>query len=163
MKFLKSKFTARALLIPGVNFAILTIVGVNISSYFSGYFPPIDWIIIMSFGFCYAIYRIVFVELGKKIIVVEIKDKVLFKRNYLGQKAEYNFKNFEGYETSTIRTRTGMFEFLFLIENGKREVIISEQYHRNYKELKIAVNERTKFLGDANSGFWKEIKDSFSF
>ena len=157
MRLLKSEFTYRAFAIPVITAAFTSIV---IFMYINEDFGSFWMDIFMGFAFTLTIFKLVYVELRQKIIVVQINDNRISKRNYLGQTEEFDFRDFEGYETSTISFNSGTFEYLYLVQNDKKRIKVSEQYHRNYNELKTAIKERTKFLGD-NSNFWNNLKNSF--
>ena len=161
---IKSKFTNRAFFIPVMIVVFTAISAGIIYSNFPLNVKMLRWIdIYTGFIFIITILWLVCGELKQKMIIIEIKNNHISKRNYLGQFNEFNFKDFEGYETSIISSKNGKFEYLYLIKDGQKKIKISEQYHRNYVELKTAIGERTPFLRDINFSIWQEFKELFSF
>ncbi|WP_414524367.1 hypothetical protein, partial [Umezakia ovalisporum] len=47
---------------------------------------------------------------------------------------------------SVLPTRFYQYEYLFLVRGQRREVILSEFYHKNYAELKSAIMARVENL-----------------
>ena len=164
MNSIKSEFTNRAFLIPISIIAFIAIPFPFLISSLPSDLGALRWIdYYLVCLFTYMICWLVLGELRQKMIIVKIENNRISKRNFLGQKEEHEFSAFEGHETSTIPSKNGTYEHLYLIQNGKRKIKISEQYHRNYHDLKSAISEKSKFLGKVNFSFWKEMKEVFSF
>lgn len=105
-----------------------------------------------------------FGELRTKVIAVEINSHEITVRRYLGLsfKKTFPIDAFDGYKTSILSSKSGSYEYLYLIANGKRVIKLSEFYHENYKELKrILVNRRFKNLGFESFSYLNELKDMF--
>ena len=94
---------------------------------------------------------------------VVIEDNRISIREYFGfgSMKIFRYSEFEGLITSRQPGRLGSKEYIFLMKKGKREVCISEFYHRNYFDLKEAVVNKIKFLGEKEYRWGYEYKEMF--
>ena len=122
----------------------------------------IKWIyILIALLFMLSWILLFFQELRKRILVIVIEnDKILIK-NFIGYRKDFKFDEFEGFQTSTEKSKSGTYEVLSLVKNGRRVIQISEFNFRNYDELKNAIKLQTKDLGFVQLNFIKRIKDIF--
>lgn len=92
---------------------------------------------------------IVFVEFRTKAIHIKIDGESKTVKNYLGQGVEkrFYFKEFTGYKLSIKSSEYEEFAYLYLIQNQKKAIKISQFYHSNYNEMKQAIIKKTKNIG----------------
>ena len=109
------------------------------------------------------IFTIIFLlaETRHKIIKIIIDRNTISKRNFLTI-IQYNFGDFDGFQTSIINSKNGSYEYLYLVKDNKKLIKISEQYHKNYFEMKDLINQHSKFLGDTKFKYWHEVKEMFT-
>lgn len=102
-------------------------------------------------------------ELRTKAVVVEIDEKILYQRNYLGFGTIkiFELSDFDEFITCQLPSRGGTYEYLYLIKNGKKEVKLSEFYHRNYIQLKHRITKTIKYSGNQPFSMLTEIKEIF--
>lgn len=95
-----------------------------------------------------------------KIIVLD--DKII-KREYfgLGKEKIFEMKGLEGFNTSIQPGRQGDFEYIFIIHQGRRIASASRFYHRNYDDLKVALEGKIRNLGLKEYKFLYEYKQMF--
>ncbi|UFH34087.1 hypothetical protein [Flavobacterium acetivorans] len=74
----------------------------------------------------------------------------------LGRSEVYDFKKLDGFEISIQSGKSGSFEFLFVLKNGKRVACISNFYHSNYGELKKILLENLSYFGVKKYSFKEE-------
>ena len=159
---LKSKFKFRALLIP-----ILIIALTSVSAYIITENWPIEinelrWIeIYMTVLFLFTWVWLVFGELRTKVIEVTIDNNYIEKRNYLGFSRKYNFKDFNGFQTSILTSKGESFEYLYLVKDNRKIIKISEAYHKNYSELKNRILRNSNDLGEIKFSYIDEVKEIF--
>jgi hypothetical protein len=115
--------------------------------------------IAMFFFFAWALLG----ELKKKVNSVKIENSTIISKNYLGlgSSQKISFDAFEGFTTSILSTTSNDYEYLYLMKDDKKTIILSEFYHRNYSELKKTLQSKTKFLGDKPFSMSREIKEIF--
>lgn len=121
-------------------------------------------VIIFYLSFALIWSWLIFGELRSKAIVVEIGYDGLKFSGYLGL-VNYQYLSFneiDGFETTTLPSRYGEYEYLYLIKGKKRRIIISQFYHENYSELKKEITNRCLFLGHKQFSYMSELKRIFS-
>lgn len=91
-------------------------------------------------------------EFRKRACKITINSENIELRRFfgLGKYEIYDFKRLDGFITSFQSGRSGTFEFLFVIKNGKRAACVSSFYHTNYDELKEVLKMKLIDLGDEN-------------
>jgi hypothetical protein len=105
----------------------------------------------------------VFGEMRTKAIKVIVDDKQVSSCSFfgLGPIKQFYFSEIEGFKTSILPSQGTSYEYLYLIINGKKVMKISEFYHKNYQELKEAIELKTKDLGYEDFNFFREVKEIF--
>jgi hypothetical protein len=104
---------------------------------------------------------VVFGELRTKAIQVTIKSGEIVVSRYCGlaKAITYDFARFEGFHTALLTSKYGTYEYLYLIEDSKRKVAISQFYHRNYSDLKEALEGQLHNLGNRRVSFGGHVYD----
>lgn len=103
------------------------------------------------------------VTIRQRLVVVKVNGGEVSSRGFmgLGIASTYSFNELDGYKTSTIASRYGYFEHLYLIKGGKKVIRIGGNYHRNYAELKAAITPFLVYLGDEPYHIKNEFKEIF--
>ena len=163
---IESKFKVRVIFsFAIVVLALLLIAVFEANQYLTPYSDtPLFFVIFFSLFFIYFLMYLIFGELRQKAIKVSIGKTSISSRGFIGMglKKEYEFTDIEGYRISFIASRTGSYEYLYLIFNNKKIIKLSEFYHRNYNELKTAIiQHQIKNLGVEYWSFLQETKDIF--
>ncbi len=125
--------------------------------------PPWGIFVFLAF-LIFALIWIVFGELRTKVIKVRIEGGEVMVANYvgLGTKRIYNLSQFDGFETALLPSRYDTYEYLYLIENGKKVVKLSQFYHSNYADLKNALTGKVRNLGQKGFSYIQEFKEIFT-
>lgn len=159
---MKSKFKLRTLLIP---FLIVMFTFISIFILITSLPIKIEelrWIdIYMTLLFLFTWIWLVFGEFRTKVIEVSLNNTEIEKKNYLGLRQKYNYKDFDGYQTSILTSKGQSFEYLYLIKNNQKIVKISEYYHKNYYDLKNEISIHLKDLGEIKLSYFDELKEIF--
>lgn len=119
-------------------------------------------LVILLFGF---LMVWIVSEMKKKAVKVIIKDDRISATTFYGAgwEAQFNFQELDGYFTSQLPSNAGRsYEYLYILKDKRKVVILSEYYHRNYPEMKQILKRKLKFKGDrpfSLSGEMKEIID----
>jgi hypothetical protein len=159
---LKSKFKYRALLIPILIIVLTTISIYTLIENLPMEIEQIRWIdIYMAVLFLFTWIWLVFGELRTKIIEVTLQNNQIEKKNYLGFNQKYNFKDFDGYQTSILTSKGQSFEYLYFMKSDKKIIKISEAYHKNYSDLKEIISSHLKDLGEIQFSYIDEFKEVF--
>ncbi|MCZ8330180.1 MAG: hypothetical protein O9282_02580 [Flavobacterium sp.] len=144
---MKSNFTYKSYLFPIV-VVVLAITSVNIIS--ENY--PINvfklrWIdYYMIILFITAFVWLIKYEIARKMIVIEINENFIIKKNFLFNVQKYNFNDMVETETKVDTMRFGNFEETIITFNDGSKVILSEFFITNYKELKVGITKIIKNL-----------------
>lgn len=102
-------------------------------------------------------------EVRTKAITVELDADSLSVRGYygLGSKRRILYSECKGFTTSDLPTESGQtYEYLYVMQNGKKVVKLSEFYHKNYDELKREIASKLKYLGDKPFSMSEELMDT---
>ena len=107
---------------------------------------------------------IVFFEIKHKVIKISFNNNYITITRYFGLFNSLILKHSEisGFHNSEVSTRYGSYDYIYLMKGDKKVAKISNQYHKNFKELKQEIENKYKDLGKINSDFFSEIKDIFS-
>ncbi|RZJ77788.1 MAG: hypothetical protein EOO47_15800 [Flavobacterium sp.] len=99
-------------------------------------------------------------ELRTKAIFVAIDEKVLHRQTYLGlgSAKTFDLSEFDEFIVCEIPSKFATYEYLYLMKNGRKEVKISEFYHRNYLQLKQRIAKTIKFSGGKPFSLLTDIK-----
>ena len=124
--------------------------------------PPIG-VMVFLLLFVFVFIWILFGELRTKVVVAEIENDVITITNYLGigHKKTYMLSQFEGYETSVLPSRYDKYEYLYLIENGRKCIKLSEYYHKNYFDMKFYISKSVRNMGQKKFSYITELKEIF--
>ena len=79
----------------------------------------------------------------------------------LGKEKIYKIKDLDGFYYSSQPSTYGDYEFIFIIQKGKRIACLSKFYLRNYKKMKPIIEEKLKILGTKEYKFKNEYKEMF--
>jgi hypothetical protein len=104
-------------------------------------------------------------ELRTKAVAVKLEDGFISIKRFMGlvPSGVYKLKEFDGYKTCLLPSRSGYYEYLYLMKDGKKQVKLSQFYHSNYSELKRFVTKEVTFLGKENFSYRKELIEIFEF
>ncbi len=159
---LKSKFKFRALSVPILIIALTTISIVILTENLPMRIEQIRWIdVYMSILFLFTWIYLVFGIFRTQIIEITIENKQIEKKNYLGFKQKYDFQYFDGFQTSIVNSKSGSFEYLFLVKDNQKIIKISTAYHKNYSELKDKISINLKDLGRIQFFYFNECREVF--
>ncbi len=115
-------------------------------------------------GFMLAVLAwILLAEVRSKAITVALEANSLTVRGYygLGSKRSILYADCSGFTTSDLPTESGQtYEYLYVMQNGKKVVKVSEFYHKNYDELKREIAKKMKYLGDKPFSMSEELMDT---
>ncbi len=106
---------------------------------------------------------LVFGELRTKMILFQIdKEKIIVKKLFgiLGNRI-YKISEVDGYKISKLQTKSGVYEYLYIIKDGKKIAKLSEFYHKNYNKIKDKIKEEIVYLGFEKYHHFSEIKEMF--
>jgi hypothetical protein len=94
---------------------------------------------------------------------VRIEGEEIIVSNFLGLGAKrvYILSQFDGFETALLPSRYNTYEYLYLIENGRKAVKLSQFYHSNYADMKIALISKVRNLGQKGFNYIQEVKEIF--
>ncbi|WP_026934270.1 hypothetical protein [Christiangramia echinicola] len=99
---------------------------------------------------------------------IEILNDKILKREYfgLGKEKIYKIKDVDGFYYSSQPNTYGDFEYrdyeyIFIIQKGKRIACLSKFYLRNYKTIKPIIEKKIKNLGTKEYKFRNEYKEMF--
>ncbi|MFV8354741.1 hypothetical protein ACNQGB_00970 [Flavobacterium sp. XS1P32] len=122
----------------------------------------IRWIdVYMSILFLFTWIYLQFGIFRTQIIEITIENKQIEKKNYLGIKEKYDFQYFDGFQTSIVNSKSGNFEYLYLVKDNQKIIKISAAYHKNYSELKDKISINLKDLGRIQFSYFNEYKEVF--
>ena len=162
---MKSKFSFWAYFVTGYAFifSIILLFSITADIIWNNILPFYFYIFVtiaVTFAWCW----LVFGELRKKIVLVEIGfDHFIIKR-YLGfgSRVTLYFDQVAGYKVSYLYSRANTYEYLYLMVGDKKSVKLSEYYHRNYTALKEEIiTAKINDLGVEDYSYLREIKETF--
>ena len=125
--------------------------------------PPFEIFVFLTF-LIFAWIWVSFGELRTKAVKVYIDEGGVTVSTYLGlgRKRVYSFSQFDGLETALLLSKYDTYEYLYLIENGKKVIKLSQFYHSNYDELKKGLSIKVPNLGQKRFSYIQEIKEIFT-
>ena len=111
----------------------------------------------------FTIIRLVFGELRTKMIKIVIERDLISVRGFGGllRKSEYSLSDFDEFRTTKIFSDGNINEYLYLIKRNRKIIKLSQAYHKNYAELKAAIQLQVEDLGYEQFNFMDEIKEIF--
>jgi hypothetical protein len=159
---MESKFKIISYFIP---IFILFLIGlfiniiVNIKSAFTSIYGGLFVVSLLFFSIL-----MLFFEFRNKIIKVEFINNQFKINSFFGltNTKIIDDKIIDGFYNSILETKYGSYDYIYLMSNNKKIIKISNQYHKNFKELSEEIKIRYKDLGFVNTGFISEIKDIFN-
>lgn len=142
---IKSKFTFNIFLIP-ILLVLFSSVIVILSPILSGNRECDLNNMIGIFCLLFMSVWLFFVELRKRACIVTINSESIICRRYfgLGKKRSYLFNEFDQYAIQSSRTRYNEYEVFILISKQQSKIIICQEYHDNYEEMKRRLISKTK-------------------
>ena len=82
----------------------------------------------------------------------------------VGPKTDINIDQLTGYKLSSISSKSGTFEYFYLIDNNRKVVKLSTFYHKNYHDIKTAIlRKRIKNLGTEDPSILRETIESLQW
>lgn len=161
---MKSKFTFISYIILILPFVLTFIIFKAIPVFFytpyydDKIFPKIFIPSLLTFTFIYLVIG----EIRTKFIIVKINENEIIVKRFLGLKTEtFKFSEIKGWKYSHLSSRGGTYEFLYLYQNNKKIIKISEFYHKNYYPLKKHIQEKFNYLGYEKFSLISEFKEIF--
>lgn len=161
---MKSKFTIISYFVLFLScaftFLIIKVIPIfiNNSYYKDKLFPKIFIPTLLILVFIYLVIG----ELRTKFIIIGINKNEIKIKRFLGLKTEtYKFSEIEGWKYSHLPSRGGTYEYLYLYQNNKKIIKISEFYHKNYFQLKNKIQTNFKNLGYEQFSLLDELKEIF--
>jgi len=94
---------------------------------------------------------------------IEIQNEKIIIREYFGfgKQKIFELKNLDGFNISIQPSKSGSYEYIFILQQGKRIASISEFYHSNYTKMKSSIEKKIKNLGQTEYKFKYEYKEMF--
>jgi hypothetical protein len=97
----------------------------------------------------------------RRLIFLKLTDREIVVKNILQSEIKLNFESLDGFETTIETSKSGSYEVLYLVKNGKSLVHISEFHLSNYNEIKREIELKMKNLGSVKFSLfsdWKRYK-----
>ncbi len=134
---MRSKFRYTAYIVALVSVLLFILLVTFLRKYVDSDVPLWKTFLITAF-FLFIWIWMFFGELKSKIVSVDMDcDSIRIKKFLgVGTLKEYQIDEISGFKTSTLRSKGGAYEYLYLMVDNKKIGKISEYYHRNYKDLK---------------------------
>lgn len=123
------------------------------------------FLILISFFLIFIWVWMFFGELRTKVIHIDLQQDSVKIRRYLGLGVAktYYFGDITGFKTSILSSKSGSFEYLYLITDNRKIAKLSGFYHSNYQELKqYIVSRNIKNIGFESFSNLQELRDIFS-
>lgn len=113
----------------------------------------------MLFGTCW----LAFGELRRSAVRLCLDAGMLSVTPYmgLGLTRRYDMRDFDGVVTSVLVSRGGVYEYRYLMKDGRREVRLSSFYLKNYVRLSAAIGACCPDKGERPMNMWQELKEIF--
>jgi len=159
----KFKFTAYLL---GLGCVLFTAIMVN--CLFNIILNPRGelWVVLLACIFFAGIWTwVVIGELRTRVISVRIENEHFIIKRFLGLgiSRRFDLSDISGFKTSILSSKSGSYEYLYLMVGTKKIAKLSEFYHSNYKELKrYIVSMNIKNIGFEPFSNRQEFNDIFS-
>lgn len=159
----KFRFTAYLSALLGILvtiFVVMVLSGNALNPTMS--FTP--FILFCSF-FVFVWIWLVFGEIRSQTISIKMDGRSFVIKRYLGLGTSrcFDLSDITGFKTSILSSKSGNYEYLYLMLGTKKIAKLSEFYHSNYKELKrYIVSRNIKNAGFEPFSYRQEFKDIFS-
>ena len=94
---------------------------------------------------------------------IEIQNEKIMVWKYfgLGKKKFFKLKDLEGFNVLIQPSKSGYYEYIFILNEGNRIASISEFYHTNYITMISAIEKKIKYVGQTEYKFKNEYKEMF--
>ena len=164
---INSRFTGWAFFTASLTVLVILVViflTVSQSGFFS-YDSPLLFNILFSIFFFHIFSLLIFGELRNKVVKVHIYENEIIKRGFcgFGYKKRFLFDEIDGYKFSHISSKNGTYEYFYIMRRGIKVIKLSEFYHSNYKELKLAIIKKgVNNLGIEEWSLLRETKEIYS-
>lgn len=164
---MKSKYRAWALLPVSLIFpvsALICLIFYIILVKEKGSIENIPYAVFIFLGlFIFVWTWLVFGELRKRVVSVVINNNSIARMNFvgIGPRRVFDFKDFEGYVTMFAPSKWGTYEYLFLLRQNHKAIVLSEFYHKNYHELKKEISIGVIFLGEKPFTLMEMLKNIY--
>jgi len=147
---MKSKFTYKCFLFPVLTISLIIVSGKIIMTYYPIDLFKLRWIdYFMTILFSITLIWLIKFEMLRKMLFVEISETYFTTKNILYHKRINNYSDLIGYKTQINTTRLGNFEETIIMTTDKRNIIISEFFIANYKDIRSVIAEKLKDYGGA--------------
>jgi len=106
---------------------------------------------------------LLFGELRKRSISVAINNSSITRKNFIGfgSPKVFDLNEFEGFVTMLVPSTWEDYEYLYLLRQNHKAIILSEFYHKNYQELKREISNKVTFLGNKPFTLMEVIKNIY--
>lgn len=90
-------------------------------------------------------------------------DDNIVVRRFLGllPAKSYKYEELEGFHTSKMSSRSGTFNYLYLMKGGTKIARVSNFYHSNYSFMLSEAEEKLQDLGNVYTNLFTLISDTF--
>jgi hypothetical protein len=161
----KSRFNYWVILPVLTSLGVATLIGWFIVQMVENTLPiPNTTALAMLIVWTYTLIWAFWGEFRTKTITVSIDGNAISVRRFggLSKKREYLISDFEGFKISKqYYGARGDLEYLYLMKEGYKAVKISQVYHKNYQELKKAIQSKAADLGYERFSFFHELREIF--
>lgn len=160
---LGSRFSLRAYLLAAVTLLFAVYIAFLVCWLFSSAGKAHPALILVVLLLLFGLWWLVAGEVRRSAVRLRIEGKTLFVTPFLGlgRTRSYDLREFGGVTTSVLTTRSGSFEYGYLIKADRREVRISSFYLKNYRALFDAVTTVCPFRGSRPMNLLRELKELF--
>ncbi len=119
---------------------------------------------IFLFFISFFLIWLVWGEMRTKMLKVIIDNDRIMATNFqgLGSSKVFYFSEIDGYSTIILPSEYEDFEYLYVIQKGRKVIKISDFYHANYLELKKEISRKSKNIGVQKFSLIQEFKEIFS-
>lgn len=122
--------------------------------------PVVFTTLLMLFAACWLLFG----ELRRSAVRLCVDGGMLCVTPYmgLGPVRRYDLRNFDGVTSSVVVSRSGTYEYRYLMCGERRAVRISSFYLKNYRQVANAVAHVCPCKGERPMNLWLELKEIFS-
>ena len=159
---MKSKFTYFIILPIILILFLLTVIPIiafNINTAFNSKVAGMFIVFLLIFTLF-----MFYTDSKQKIISVELKNNKMIINRFFGlnKSEEFLDNQIDGFNSSIVPTKSGSYNYIYIICKNKKIAKISDQYHKNINEMKSEIEKKYKYLGYKDSGIISELKDMFN-
>lgn len=88
-----------------------------------------------------------FVGTLRRVISFRLSNHEIIVKNIFQSERKIKLEDLDGFETTIETSKSGNYEVLYLVKNNKSLVHISEFHLANYKEIKVEIESKLKYIG----------------